>query len=399
MNHISRRDFVALTVAGTAAGAATPLARGLSPFAATITAGDIVERIKKNVGVPWDAGTTMDTFKVGDPGTVVTGVVVTSMATLDVLQQAARAGANFVITAAPTFYSRADNRQPGGGRGGAAGGRQAGAAGGPAPGAAGPGQASAGPGGPPGAAAVPGAGRGAGGGRAAGPSPATVFGPGTGASAAMPPTPALPESVVPASSRGGGLGASVAGPAAGTPDPVLAGKNDFIDKNKLVIFRLQEHWNLRKPDPRAVGLAAAMGWTKYKVGDDVLRYQVPAITMTALAAQLKKVLGARGGIRVVGDRNLSVTKIGLVPGYNLIQASLAMLPTVDVMITGEVQEWEGATYAQDVVFSGERKGFISLGRVVNEQAGMQVCADWLKTLVPEVPVKFISAGDPYWRPL
>jgi hypothetical protein len=30
---------------------------------------------------------------------------------------------------------------------------------------------------------------------------------------------------------------------------------------------------------------------------------------------------------------------------------------------------------------------------------MQVCADWLKTIVPEVAVRFISAGDPYWRPV
>jgi hypothetical protein len=30
---------------------------------------------------------------------------------------------------------------------------------------------------------------------------------------------------------------------------------------------------------------------------------------------------------------------------------------------------------------------------------MQVCADWLKTIVPEVPVRFTSAGDPYWRPV
>ena len=70
-----------------------------------------------------------------------------------------------------------------------------------------------------------------------------------------------------------------------------------------------------------------------------------------------------------------------------------------LMIVGEVQEWEGATYAQDVVFSGVKKGFISIGRVVNEATGMQVCADWLKTLVPEVPVRFVSAGDPYWRPV
>ncbi len=29
---------------------------------------------------------------------------------------------------------------------------------------------------------------------------------------------------------------------------------------------------------------------------------------------------------------------------------------------------------------------------------MEVCADWLTTIVPEVPVRFISPGDPCWRP-
>jgi hypothetical protein len=94
-----------------------------------------------------------------------------------------------------------------------------------------------------------------------------------------------------------------------------------------------------------------------------------------------------------------VRRIGLLPGFTLIKDAIAMLPNVDVIVTGEVQEWESATYAQDVVFAGVQKGFISIGRVVNEAPGMQVCAAWLKTLVPEVPVRFITAGDPYWRPL
>ena len=29
----------------------------------------------------------------------------------------------------------------------------------------------------------------------------------------------------------------------------------------------------------------------------------------------------------------------------------------------------------------------------------QAHRDWLKTIAPEVPVRFISAGDPYWKPL
>ncbi len=29
---------------------------------------------------------------------------------------------------------------------------------------------------------------------------------------------------------------------------------------------------------------------------------------------------------------------------------------------------------------------------------MQECATWLKGFVPEVPVEFIPAGDPFWAP-
>jgi putative NIF3 family GTP cyclohydrolase 1 type 2 len=361
MPDISRREFVALTTSGAAAIALQPRV-GHAP--ASITAQEIVDRVKKNVGVDWSSD-DVDTFKIGDPSTVVTGVVTTSMATLDVLQKAVQAGANLVITAAPTFYSKADLSTPAGRGFGAGGGR----------------------GQPPGRGAAPGAG--------AGPSPASVSGPGTGASAPMPPAPAMPPSVVPPLQPA----AAAAPPTPPPPDPVYAGKNDFIAKHKLVVFRLTQHWNQRKPDPRAQGLAAAMGWTKYKVGDDGLHYEVPAITLEALGSQLKKALGTRGGIRAIGDRAMTVRRIGLLPGYTMIQASIAMLPNVDVIVAGEVQEWESATYAQDVAFAGLKKGFISIGRVVNEAPGMQVCADWLKTIVPEVPVRFVSAGDPYWRPL
>lgn len=357
MTAISRRDFVALTTAG---ALATPfvLRDGVTRAAGALTAQDVVDRIKKNVGVEW-TGDGIDTFKAGDPATAVTGVVVTSMATLDVLRKAAAAGANLVVTAAPTFYSRADLR------------------GLPAPGA--------------GRAAFPSRGSGPGG--APPPSPATQSGPGTGASAPMPPAPPLPQSVVPPPQRGAAAAASPP-----PPDPVYSGKNAFIDTHKLVVFRLSQHWNQRKPDPRALGVAAAMGW-EHKASEDALRYDVSAITLEALVGQLKKTLGTRGGIRVIGDRRTTVRKIGLLPGFTVIKDAIAMLPDVDVLITGEVQEWESATYAQDVVFAGVKKGFVSIGRVVNEAAGMQVCAGWLKTVVPEVPVRFVPAGDPYWRPL
>ncbi len=69
---------------------------------------EIVDRIQKNVGVPWTTP-TVDTFKAGNPDEPITGIAVTMMATLDVLERAAAAGSNFVITHEPTFYNHLDS--------------------------------------------------------------------------------------------------------------------------------------------------------------------------------------------------------------------------------------------------------------------------------------------------
>jgi putative NIF3 family GTP cyclohydrolase 1 type 2 len=74
---------------------------------AALTVGDVIERIKKNVGVPWRAE-TVDTVKAGTAETRVKGVATTMMATFDVLRKASAAGLNFVITHEPTFYNHED---------------------------------------------------------------------------------------------------------------------------------------------------------------------------------------------------------------------------------------------------------------------------------------------------
>ena len=39
-----------------------------------------------------------------------------------------------------------------------------------------------------------------------------------------------------------------------------------------------------------------------------------------------------------------------------------------------------------------------MGHVVSEELGMKECADWLRSFVPEVPIEFIPAGEPFWVP-
>ena len=82
------------------------LASGALAQGQHLTAREVVARIQQQVGVPWQSD-TVDTFKAGNPDSPVSGVAVTMMATLEVLQRAAAAGDN-LITHEPTFFDHLD---------------------------------------------------------------------------------------------------------------------------------------------------------------------------------------------------------------------------------------------------------------------------------------------------
>lgn len=102
MGPTSRRAFIATT----AASLLVP--RALRAQRSTLTAQQIADRIRDNIGVDWRTQ-TVDGFKAGDAATVVTGIATTVLATTDVLRQAAAAGQNLIITQEPLFYATNDD--------------------------------------------------------------------------------------------------------------------------------------------------------------------------------------------------------------------------------------------------------------------------------------------------
>jgi hypothetical protein len=109
-------------------------------------------------------------------------------------------------------------------------------------------------------------------------------------------------------------------------------------------------------------------------------------------------LGARAGIRVIGDPQSRVRRVTLLPGVTPLAATVKTLPDCDVVLAGETREWESVEYARDTIAVDKKKGFLLVGRLISEEPGMSLCADWLKPLAPEVPVHWLAAGDAYWRP-
>ena len=180
-------------------------------------------------------------------------------------------------------------------------------------------------------------------------------------------------------------------------DPVYKGKKEYIEKNGLVVFRLHDHWQSRKGDEMTAGLADILGWSKNRIKPDDVLYEIPSATAEDVVAQLRKKLNLRGGLRAVGDRKAVVRRVMLYPGVVTPPTMWQRYTEADLMIAGEVREWENTYYAADIFSAGEKRGLVTIGRVVSEDPGMRACAAWLKTVVKEVPAHWISAGDLYWR--
>lgn len=106
MNQLSRRQFALLAGAGLVAGKSGAATLG------KITAGEVVERIKKNIGIPWNYGSIRDTFHIGGPEMGVTGIATSFGGNFRVLKLAQKAGLNMVIVHEPTYYSDADALEP-----------------------------------------------------------------------------------------------------------------------------------------------------------------------------------------------------------------------------------------------------------------------------------------------
>ena len=74
-----------------------------------ITAGDVLARIKSNLGVAWRDATYRDTYKFGGPETVVTGIATTAFCSYDVVQRAVKAGCNMIIPHEVTYWNDRDD--------------------------------------------------------------------------------------------------------------------------------------------------------------------------------------------------------------------------------------------------------------------------------------------------
>ncbi len=65
----------------------------------------------------------------------------------------------------------------------------------------------------------------------------------------------------------------------------------------------------------------------------------------------------------------------------------------DVLIAGEVVEWETAEYIRDAYRLSKGPALIVLGHAASEEPGMEYVAGWLAPKLAGITVSHVASGD------
>jgi putative NIF3 family GTP cyclohydrolase 1 type 2 len=179
-------------------------------------------------------------------------------------------------------------------------------------------------------------------------------------------------------------------------DPVYLSKRRLIDENKIVIWRCHDYWHSYKPDPVNTGLLKELGWEKYADPEHNNLCTIPSIPLRYLAGFLKETLKLKS-VQIVGKSDMPCRRAAILVGASTGSSQLSVLgkSDIDVVIAGDINEWEGCEYVRDAAQAGINKGFIVLGHANSEEPGMKYLAEWLRPLLPGTQIVHIPATDPF----
>ncbi|OKS88478.1 Nif3-like dinuclear metal center hexameric protein [Mucilaginibacter polytrichastri] len=293
-SELNRRKFISIAAVGSTAILSSPFISSASNFlqpAKPVTVGQIMDLFISEVpGAPFEG--TVDTLKTGSRDTVVTGLVTTMFATIDVIRKSIALGANFIIAHEPTFYNHRDE------------------------------------------------------------------------------TKWLEN------------------------DDVYHYKADLLKQHNIAVWRNHDYVHSLKVDEVRKALADQLDWQQFgDTAQDVYNLATP-LTLKALIAHVKAKLNTPQ-VRYIGNLDQPCKKILLFPGAaggtNQITAIIKNQP--DVMMCGEISEWETAEYVRDARAKGKQLSLIIMGHIASEEPGSEFIVKWLKGKFPAVKSTHIPSGN------
>jgi len=178
-------------------------------------------------------------------------------------------------------------------------------------------------------------------------------------------------------------------------DPVYRAKRALLDKHAIVVWRFHDYWHSAEPDGIMAGVVARLGWESY-LEKELPIFNIPPMTVGQVVQVFKDRLGAKMA-RVVGDPEMECRRVALFVGMagGTWQISFLSHQDVDMMVAGEIDEWETSEYVRDAVIQGRKLALAVIGHVHSEEAGMEWLVGWLQQRFPTIPVTHVPVGDAF----
>ncbi|HTI08936.1 MAG TPA: Nif3-like dinuclear metal center hexameric protein [Puia sp.] len=179
-------------------------------------------------------------------------------------------------------------------------------------------------------------------------------------------------------------------------DKVFLAKKALLDQHGIVVWRFHDYLHAHRPDGVLMGVLTAMGWLPYYNQQEPHLLTVPAIPLGDVIKKAKKQLGIPK-VKVIGNLTQSCKRIVISPGAAGGRSQIGQLQKYqpDLLIVGELNEWETPEYIRDARHLGVKMSLLVLGHSASEEPGLQWVVAWLQNKVPGIKITHIPSGDPF----
>jgi putative NIF3 family GTP cyclohydrolase 1 type 2 len=172
-------------------------------------------------------------------------------------------------------------------------------------------------------------------------------------------------------------------------DAVYRAKMDYALERNMCVWRFHDYIHSRHPDPIFKAFNDKIGFGQN--GQTI--YSIEPTRLEDLVSRLERRLETPN-LRFVGNPKMTVSHLGI--GKHFL-GSIADDEEADVWLWPEPKEFNTFEYFRDATELGIPKTMIGMTHELLEEWGMlEPCAQWLRRLIPEVPIVPLRTAEFYW---
>ena len=177
-------------------------------------------------------------------------------------------------------------------------------------------------------------------------------------------------------------------------DEVYQYKVNLLKQHGIAIWRNHDYIHHLVPDGVTTGVLAKLGWKQYADEKMPNIITLPPTTLKKLIMHVKNKLNIEK-VRYVGNPGQPCKNVLFIPGAagGRVQIEAIMKYRPDVLIVGEIQEWETAEYVRDALAKGDNISLVTLGHIASEEPGSEFMLNWLKEKFPTIKATHVPSRN------